>query len=242
MADENLLATLEGSLRQTRGTRARLAARLLEIELEAEKLRAEVNEMDQLSSQTEAAMFRIMSSMLSRESASANAAAMKSSTHQDSYQNFSARYSPSDAQIEAALREDQARNEAAMQYKDSLQYKDSASYKDSSPPPSPRFGTGASNASTHSPIVPPPIRPEIETDSDRFLDRTIPQATALLLRESGAPLHVNELYNRLREGGFQFTGQNPTISIAVSLNRNRRFRKVAPGTFDLMIRDAAQAS
>ncbi len=69
MADENLLATLEGSLRQTRGTRARLAARLLEIELEAEKLRTEVNEMDQLSSQTEAAMFRIMSSMLSRESA-----------------------------------------------------------------------------------------------------------------------------------------------------------------------------
>jgi hypothetical protein len=74
MADENLLATLEGSLRQTRATRARLAARLLEIELEAEKLRTEVNEMDQLSSQTEAAMFRIMSSMLSRESASANAA------------------------------------------------------------------------------------------------------------------------------------------------------------------------
>ena len=45
----------------------------------------------------------------------------------------------------------------------------------------------------------------------------------------------------LLEGGFQFTGQNPTISIAVSLNRNRRFRKVAPGTFDLTIRDAAQA-
>ena len=43
-------------------------------------------------------------------------------------------------------------------------------------------------------------------------------------------------------GGFQFTGQNPTISIAVSLNRNNRFRKVAPGTFDLVIRDAAQAS
>jgi hypothetical protein len=88
----------------------------------------------------------------------------------------------------------------------------------------------------------PPIRPGTEAKSDRFFERTIPHATAVLLREAGGPLHVNEIYNRLVEGGFQFTGQNPTISIAVSLNRNRRFRKVAPGTFDLTIRDAAQAS
>jgi HB1, ASXL, restriction endonuclease HTH domain len=88
----------------------------------------------------------------------------------------------------------------------------------------------------------PPIRPDIEPKSDRFFERTITHATAVLLRESGGPLHVNEIYNKLLEGGFQFTGQNPTISIAVSLNRNNRFRKVAPGTFDLVIRDAAQAS
>src|ERR671929_14731 len=88
----------------------------------------------------------------------------------------------------------------------------------------------------------PPIRPDIEPKSDRFFERTISYAAAVLLRESNGSLHVNEIYNRLLEGGFQFTGQNPTISIAVSLNRNRRFRKVAPGTFDLTIRDAAQAS
>jgi hypothetical protein len=88
----------------------------------------------------------------------------------------------------------------------------------------------------------PPVRDDIEPKNDRFFERTIPQATTVLLREEGAPLHVNEIYNRLLEGGFKFTGQNPTISIAVSLNRNRRFRKVAPGTFDLTIRDAAQAS
>jgi hypothetical protein len=92
---------------------------------------------------------------------------------------------------------------------------------------------------TRDPI--PPVRPDVEVKDDRFYDRTIPQATALLLREAGVPLHVNEIYNRLLEGGFQFSGHNPTISIAVSLNRNRRFRKVAPGTFDLTIRDAAQA-
>jgi hypothetical protein len=43
-------------------------------------------------------------------------------------------------------------------------------------------------------------------------------------------------------GGMEFKGENPTISIAVSLNRNRRFRKVAPGTFDLVMRDASQAA
>ena len=62
----------------------------------------------------------------------------------------------------------------------------------------------------------------------------------MLLRESGNPLHVNELYNLLVAGGFVFKGNNPTISIAVSLNRNRRFNKVAPGTFDLKMRDASQ--
>jgi len=74
--------------------------------------------------------------------------------------------------------------------------------------------------------------------SQRFADLTITQACTLLLRESGHPLHVNELYNLLVAGGMNFKGNNPTISIAVSLNRNRRFRKVDPGTFDLVMREA----
>jgi hypothetical protein len=82
----------------------------------------------------------------------------------------------------------------------------------------------------------------VEQVHNRFADRTITQACTLLLREHGGPLHVNELYDLLIEGGMQFTGNNPTISIAVSLNRNRRFTKVAPGTFDLMIKDASQAA
>jgi hypothetical protein len=87
----------------------------------------------------------------------------------------------------------------------------------------------------------PSINPDVQIKSHRFRDRTITQACTILMRENGRPLHVNEIYNRLLEGGFLFTGNNPTISIAVSLNRNRRFRKVAPGTFDLIIRDASQA-
>lgn len=87
--------------------------------------------------------------------------------------------------------------------------------------------------------------PSITSDprpvSNRFSDRTITQACRLLLREAGTPLHVNELYNMLVAGGMQFRGNNPTISIAVSLNRNRQFRKVDPGTFDLVMREAIQA-
>ncbi|HZH29366.1 MAG TPA: hypothetical protein VEY11_01115 [Pyrinomonadaceae bacterium] len=200
MPDDNLLATLEQSLRQTRATRNRLAARLADLELEAEKLRTELGEMDAIATQTEAAMFRILSSVLNNVP-----------SHQQS---------PSDAEIEVALRRDdfQGRNN----------------------------NSGGSNRQPTYQTVPrstlPPVRADVEVTSERFLDRTIPQATALLLREAGAPLHVNEIYNRLLEGGFQFTGHNPTISIAVSLNRNGRFRKVAPGTFDLTIRDAAQVS
>jgi hypothetical protein len=200
MPDENLLATLEQSLRGARATRSRLASRLADLEAEAERVRTEVNEMDALVSQTEAAMFRILSSSF----------------------GVAASQGPSDAEIETALRRDAA-NSARQQ-------------------PAPPAHRPEPRASYDLPHHIPPIRTDIAPRSDRFSDRTIPQAATLLLRESGGPLHVNELYNRLLEGGFQFTGQNPTISIAVSLNRNRRFRKVAPGTFDLVIRDAAQAS
>ncbi len=173
-----------------------LAARLRELESEADAVRAELAEMDTLASQTEAAIYRVLSSVLANN-------------------NFSAGL-PSDSELEAAMRQSRPQAPQAREH-------------------------------TTLPMEPrrqqiPLIRSDIEAMSDRFLDRTIPQAVTLLLREEGAELHVNEIYNRLLEGGFKFTGQNPTISIAVSLNRNTRFRKVAPGTFDLMMRDASKAS
>ncbi|HEV8429733.1 MAG TPA: hypothetical protein VGQ41_17655 [Pyrinomonadaceae bacterium] len=190
---ENLLSRLEQSLRQSRAARMHLAARLRELEAEADSVRAELAEMDTLASQTEAAIYRLLSSVL----ASGNI-------------NLGL---PSDAELEAAMRQSQ--------------------------PQSP----------LRAPVPPverrqqiPTVRNNVEVLSDRFIDRTIPQAVTLLLREEGGALHVNELYNRLLEGGFKFTGQNPTISVAVSLNRNSRFRKVAPGTFDLVMRDASKAS
>ena len=208
MPDENLLATLENTLRQSREARTRRASRLADLEAEAERVRTELNEIDAVISHTENAMFRILSSMFGAAQSAAP---------------------PSDAEIEFALRRDAAANAPRVTPQAPPSH---TSYQQSqSPPHEPHFRHHI-----------PPIRSDIEPKSDRFFERTIPHAAAVLLRESGGPLHVNELYNRLLEGGFQFTGQNPTISIAVSLNRNRRFRKVAPGTFDLTIRDAAQAS
>jgi hypothetical protein len=182
---ENLLSRLEQSLRQSRAARMHLAARLRELEAEADSVRAELAEMDTLASQTEAAIYRLLSSVLASSNVSLGL--------------------PSDAELEAAMRQSPA---SPVERRQQI----------------------------------PTVRNNVEVLSDRFMDRTIPQAVTLLLREEGGPLHVNEIYNRLLEGGFKFTGQNPTISVAVSLNRNTRFRKVAPGTFDLVMRDASKAS
>jgi len=192
MANETLIARLEQSLRQSRGARTRLAARLAEIEAEAEIIRAELIEMDTLAGQTEAAIFRLLSNVMSGPSTQVGTTSV--------------------GELEIELQRRLAQAELSQH-----------------PLPQQRHNV-------------PVMRNDIEPTSDRFFDRTIPQATTMILREANGPLHVNEIYNRLLDGGFSFTGHNPTISIAVSLNRNSRFRKVAPGTFDLVIRDAAKAS
>jgi len=193
---DNLLSRLEQSLRQSRAARMHLSARLRELEAEADAVRAELAEMDTLATQTEAAIYRMLSSVLNTSNLTAS--------------GLSAGL-PSDAELEAAMRQASPQTRRSFSLEERRQEI-------------------------------PAIRTDIEALSDRFMDRTIPQAVTMLLREEGGALHVNEIYNRLLEGGFRFTGQNPTISVAVSLNRNTRFRKVAPGTFDLMIRDASKAS
>src|SRR3984893_16275801 len=65
MANENLIAKLEQSLRHSRGARTRLAARLAELESECEIIRGELAEMDTLAGQTEAAIFRLLSNVMS---------------------------------------------------------------------------------------------------------------------------------------------------------------------------------
>lgn len=84
------------------------------------------------------------------------------------------------------------------------------------------------------------IEDEVETierrersDNVRFNDFRIPQAATIVLREASRPLHVSEIYRRMADGGYEFRGQHQLITLAVSLSRSKRFRKVAPGTFEL---------
>src|SRR5258708_17924319 len=194
MANETLIARLDRSLRQSRGGRTRLSARLAELESEAEIIRGELIEMDTLAGQTEAAIFRLLSNVMNGP--------------------LTAVGTTSVGELEVELQRRLAHAELSQHIHQSAPQRHNV----------------------------PAVRSSIEASSDRFFDRTIPQATTMILREAGGPLHVNEIYNILMEGGFSFTGHNPTINIAVSLNRNTAFLKGAPGTFYLVIRDAAKAS
>ena len=187
MVDENLIATLEQSLLQTRNAQNRLIARLQVAEAEVDSLKLEIAALETSAQQMVKAIDGLL--MASRGGRSMNIG-RSISIEDDSSQGQTAEGRP---------------------YR-----RDSVAY-----------------ISQHRSI--PSIQTDREPVSNRFADLTITQACKILLRESGGPLHVNELYNLLRAGGLRFKGNNPTISIAVSLSRNKNFKKVDPGTFELNV-------
>lgn len=215
MLDDNFIVNLEKSLDQTRSQQSRLSARLAELEDEAQGLRKEIEQLEQLAIQFEQNIDGLLVTM----------------------QGGSRRRLASSIRIED----------------DGEQQRASVPQPVSRPAPvkkRPSFLPALRENHSNSSIAyinqnrggVPRIREAIEPISHRFSDRTITQSCTLLLREAGKPLHVNELYNLLVAGGMEFKGNNPTISIAVSLHRNRRFRKVEPGTFDLVMREASQVA
>jgi hypothetical protein len=215
MLDENLIATLEQSLRQTRNAQNRLLVRLREVESESERLRQEIEALENSACQTEAAIFSLLATMR------AGNQTWNLGARQQNDEDYDL---PQDIQR-------QKRNLSNNQQQMQQNNQQNNNYR-------PSNLVAYINKNRNVPLV----SSRSEPISNRFSDRTITQACTLLLREAGSSLHVNELYNLLVSGGMEFTGNNPTISIAVSLNRNRRFRKVAPGTFDLVMRDASQSA
>ena len=188
MINENLIATLEQSLLQTRNAQNRLIARLREAEAEVDSLRVEIEAFETSAQQTMKAIDSLL--VASRGGRSMNIGRSIS--------------------IEDA--------NASTGHLEGRHYRrDSVAY-----------------IGSHRSI--PSIETNREPVSNRFSDLTITQACKILLRESAGPLHVNELYNLLIAGGMRFKGNNPTISIAVSLSRNKNFKKVDPGTFELDMR------
>ena len=203
MLDENLISTLEQSLRQTRNAQNRLMARLREAEVEVDLLRQEITALENSASQTESAIDSLLVTM---RSGNRGLHAPRTIKMDDEYE---IRPEPRDSYIGRV---------------------------DPTEINGRRFGGSVSYINQHRGI--PSIVHNSAPLSQRFSDLTITQACTLLLRDSGQPLHVNELYNLLVAGGMRFKGNNPTISIAVSLNRNRRFSKAGPGTFELVMREA----
>lgn len=207
MLDANLIATLEKSLQETRNAQVRLMGRLREVEHEGDRLREEIQALENSAAQTESAIDGLLVAM---RSGSRSLGSLKSLSIE-----------PENEQKKSTGKET-TKTESSQPL--TFQPK--------------RSGTVAFFDQRRVPSRDKNIEPV----SNRFADRTITQACTLLLREAGEPLHVNELYNLLVAGGMEFKGNNPTISVAVSLNRNRRFRKVGPGTFDLVMRSASRAA
>ncbi|HSK70704.1 MAG TPA: hypothetical protein VK892_03345 [Pyrinomonadaceae bacterium] len=232
MLDENLISTLEQSLRQTRNAQNRLIARLNEVEAEADRLRQEIEALENSAEQTQAAILSLLTTI---QSGKHTWNLGKNLQVDDDYEI------PQDIRhpMRGNLRNQNNHPNYGNNNNQNIPSHGSKNissndYRNNNP--------RANNPVTYlnKPRSVPHISPSLEAVSHRFTDRTITQACTLLLREAAEPLHVNELYNLLVAGGFEFKGNNPTISIAVSLNRNRRFRKVAPGTFDLVMREASR--
>ncbi len=262
MLNENLIATLEQSLRQTRNAQNRLLGRLSEVETEAQALRQEIEALENSASQTGEAIYSLLATM----GASNKNWALKKQAQQfenDDY-NLEAEHKRTPPRLNsngANLNNQNPNNQNNQNNQANQNFHNNQNFQNNQPqhqhqqqPPQNNYrknrvayinnsrGGGNNNNNNNGVGNGSSMNPNFEPVSHRFTDRTITQACTLLLREASSPLHVNELYNLLVNGGFEFKGNNPTISIAVSLNRNRRFRKVAPGTFELLMRDASQAA
>ena len=248
MLDENLISTLEQSLRQTRNAQHRLMSRLNEVEAEADRLRQEIDALENSAKQTSSAIYSLLATIRSGKQSQWN---LPNNFEFDDYElpqediqrpqrmdNRNRNMSQNIPQNNVPPMRNAPLNQNYQQQQQQQQPND---YRNNN---TVAYFNG--NNSNHQPPQQhrsiPNIAPNLEPISNRFTDRTITQACKLLLLEAGKPLHVNELFNFLVSGGFEFKGNNPTISIAVSLNRNRRFRKVAPGTFDLVMREAQAVS
>ena len=73
---------------------------------------------------------------------------------------------------------------------------------------------------------------EILLGRSKYVGMSVSEAAFQILRDAGSAMHAKDLYHRLVEGGLRIKAKAPVTSIATSLKRDRRFRKVAPNTFE----------
>ncbi|HEU4686386.1 MAG TPA: winged helix-turn-helix domain-containing protein [Nitrospira sp.] len=75
---------------------------------------------------------------------------------------------------------------------------------------------------------------EILLGRSKYAGKSVPEAAYQMLREANRPMHAKELVQRLLEGGLTIKGKTPLTSVATSLKRDKRFRKVGPNTFEAL--------
>lgn len=75
---------------------------------------------------------------------------------------------------------------------------------------------------------------EILLGRSKYVGMSVPEAAFLILREARRSMHAKELFQRLVEGGMRIKGKTPLTSVATSLKRDKRFRKVGPNTFEAL--------
>ncbi len=236
--EENLISTLEQSLRQFQNAESRLQERLRKVEAEAEDLKIEIAALQNSAEKTEEALHSLIPTM---RSGSKMWKAHKKSQEEDGDYQRKSRYEEDDYQKKPRYEQEGYQRKPRYEEDDyEMPPRRYSSPNANNQPPPDHRNNSAPYSNNQNNVA--PINRNFESRDNRFTERTITQSCAMILRESNSALHVNELYNLLVAGGFKFTGNNPTISIAVSLNRNRRFSKVAPGTFDLVMREASKAS
>jgi hypothetical protein len=82
---------------------------------------------------------------------------------------------------------------------------------------------------------------EILLGRSKYVGKSVPEAAIQILREANRAMHAKELLQRLVEGGLLIKGKTPLTSVATSLKRDKRFRKVGPNTFEVLRESAVEA-
>lgn len=247
MNEDNLISTLEHSLRQFQQAEQKLQERLRRVEEEAEFLKVEIEALQTSAEKAEEALQSLLPRM---RSGSKSWKTHRKATHEEENEYQKKPRYEGDDEYQKKPRYEEDDYQKLPRYDDEYQKKARYEEDDYQMPPDSRRYSRPTNVNQppenyrnnpvsylNNPKNVAPINRNYEIRSNRFAERTITQACTLIFREALRPLHVDDLFHLLVEGGFKFTGNNPKISIAVSLNRNRGFRKVAPGTFDLLLRD-----
>ncbi|MBI5854209.1 MAG: hypothetical protein HZB35_03050 [Nitrospirae bacterium] len=73
---------------------------------------------------------------------------------------------------------------------------------------------------------------EILLGRSKFVGMSVPEAACVILRDARRSMHAKEILQRLLEGGIRIKGKTPLTSVATSLKRDPRFKKVGPNTFE----------